>query len=572
MTHFASDGSNQSPLVASGTPVPGTDAESYIASDGTLQEALPIEGGAPGGGSGPVDWADVQNKPASVGVDTRARANHTGTQTASTISDLPDLLAGKVDVVAGKGLSDTNYTQAEKTKLAGIEPLATANDTDENLRDRSTHTGTQTAATISDLPDILATKVEAVAGKTLSDTNYTQAEKAKLASLEDAHFKGVHLGVAGLTAAHPTGAAGDYGVVDNGTDLLWYQWDAAGSEWVARVGESTEVTPAQVKTYYESNPDTNAFTDSEKLALANLTTNGRFTLRRRGTWNAVTNVPELTNGTGVDGDFYAVTVGTTRGFGGRAFTFMPGDWAIYSSGEWQRLALTDTIFLVNGQTGNVNLTAFHVGAKPDSYVPAWSEVTDKPATFAPTTGTTASTAKPGNYQPTWEQVTGKPAFDTLYAPKRVLIHERTFNASNTETYTQLGSGYGAYDHLEMEFYGLAGSAGSLALHVQVMEGAGPWRIAGYVCHTTGHPDAPTQSATAFTLIPEGIGASLCNGNLTVRRNGLPVVSNCTYGDSYRNSFGRMPVNSVSSMRIFFNSIGSAHYITGGTIRVYGINR
>lgn len=47
------------------------------------------------------------------------------------------------------------YTLPEKEKLAGIEPEATKNDTDANLRDRSTHTGTQLASTISDLPAML---------------------------------------------------------------------------------------------------------------------------------------------------------------------------------------------------------------------------------------------------------------------------------------------------------------------------------------------------------------------------------------------------------------------------------
>lgn len=49
MTHVASNGSLQSKLVTTGTPVPGTDAMSHVASDGTLQETLSIHGGEGGG-------------------------------------------------------------------------------------------------------------------------------------------------------------------------------------------------------------------------------------------------------------------------------------------------------------------------------------------------------------------------------------------------------------------------------------------------------------------------------------------------------------------------------------------
>ena len=43
------------------------------------------------------------------------------------------------------------------------------------------------------------------------------------------------------------------------------------------------------------------------------------------------------------------------------------------------------------------------GALPSASV-KWDDITGKPATFPPTTGTTATTAKPGNYVPTSGEV------------------------------------------------------------------------------------------------------------------------------------------------------------------------
>ena len=63
------------------------------------------------------------------------RANHTGTQSADTLTD---------------GTTNKAFTAAERTKLAGVATGATANATDAQLRDRATHTGTQLLATISD--------------------------------------------------------------------------------------------------------------------------------------------------------------------------------------------------------------------------------------------------------------------------------------------------------------------------------------------------------------------------------------------------------------------------------------
>ncbi len=258
------------------------------------------------------------------------------------MADIEISTLGGVIKTVYEGQTNTNaFTDPEKSKLTGIESEATKNASDATLLDRANHTGTQTAGTIVDLPDLLADKVSVVPGKGLSDTNFTQDEKDKLAQLEGAHFKGVHVGLTALQAAHPTAVAGDYAVVDDGVDILWYQWDAAESEWSVRVGESVEITPAQVKAYYESNPDTNVFTDFEKDKLASLINEERFALRRRGTWNATDNIPELQNGEGTPGDFYVVTTAGGQNFGTGMIDFRYQDWVIFFGGVWNRLITTD---------------------------------------------------------------------------------------------------------------------------------------------------------------------------------------------------------------------------------------
>ena len=59
--------------------------------------------------------------------------------------------SNKVDKVAGKQLSTEDFTSVERLKLANIAEQATKNAADDELRDRSTHTGTQPITTISGL-------------------------------------------------------------------------------------------------------------------------------------------------------------------------------------------------------------------------------------------------------------------------------------------------------------------------------------------------------------------------------------------------------------------------------------
>lgn len=117
----------------------------------------------------------------------------------------------------------------------------------------------------------LAGKVDKEAGKGLSSNDYTTAEKTKLAGLEGSHFKGTYVDLAALQAAYPTAAAGDYADVDAGagSEVVRHLWDASDAAWKPQTS-ATPLTAAQVKSLYEANPDTNAYTDAEKAKLAGL--------------------------------------------------------------------------------------------------------------------------------------------------------------------------------------------------------------------------------------------------------------------------------------------------------------
>src|SRR5690606_21312529 len=122
----------------------------------------------------------------------------------------------------------------------------------------------------------LEEKVDTVPGKGLSTEDYTTAEKQKLAGLEGSHFRGTFLSLSALQAGATGPVPGGYADVDAGVgaSVARYVWDDSDGEWVAQGGSADPLTSARVKTLYESNPDTNAFTDAEKQKLSDLPPGG----------------------------------------------------------------------------------------------------------------------------------------------------------------------------------------------------------------------------------------------------------------------------------------------------------
>lgn len=80
--------------------------------------------GGNGGGGGTKDYNALQNLPSING--TTVQGNKTLTD-YGLMTEMSSALNGKVDKVSGKGLSSNDYTNADKSKLNGIEAGAKAN-------------------------------------------------------------------------------------------------------------------------------------------------------------------------------------------------------------------------------------------------------------------------------------------------------------------------------------------------------------------------------------------------------------------------------------------------------------
>jgi hypothetical protein len=101
-----------------------------------------------------------------------------------------------------------------------------------------------------------------------ADTNVlTDAEKIKLASLEASKYRGTFASFAALPLIG--NSDGSYANYDAGAGaaVKLAVWDISDNVWRDVQGASTAETSASIKTKYEANPDTNAFTDAYKAKL-----------------------------------------------------------------------------------------------------------------------------------------------------------------------------------------------------------------------------------------------------------------------------------------------------------------
>ena len=103
----------------------------------------------------------------------------------------------------------------------------------------------------------------------------------------------------------------------------------------------------------------------------------------KGQWDASTNTPTLSNGTGSAGFVYRANVAGTVNFGAGPISFQVGDWAVYNGTIWEYAANSNLVVSVNGQQGVVSLSTTDIPEGTNLYY------TDARAIAAPLTGFTS---------------------------------------------------------------------------------------------------------------------------------------------------------------------------------------
>ena len=88
-------------------------------------------------------------------------------------------------------------------------------------------------------------------------------------------------------------------------------------------------------------------------------------LSYQGTWNASTNAPSLSDGSGTAGDYYIVSTAGSTSLDG-VTDWDVGDWVIANATVWQKLDNSDQVLSVAGKTGAVSLVIADIASLQSS--------------------------------------------------------------------------------------------------------------------------------------------------------------------------------------------------------------
>lgn len=184
-------------------------------------------------------------------------------------------------------------------------------------------------------------------------SNYTAAD-----DLITTHLQGIDSALAG--AAGTDFSDSDFRISDNGdaSKKMAFEVSAISASTTRTITMPDEnvdlglVGTALQSSLLGANNGVAQLDASGKLPASQLTVSA---MEYKGTWNASSNSPSLADGTGDQGDVYAVSVGGSQDLGSGSITFVAGDWIIYNGATWDKVENSTAVASVNGQTGVVVL-------------------------------------------------------------------------------------------------------------------------------------------------------------------------------------------------------------------------
>lgn len=272
------------------------------------------------------------------------------------VLDLKELLSNK-STTTTLGTSDLLYPTQNAVKVYADAVQAFS-------IQRSNHTGTQTASTISDFTTV--TRTAAIASS-IVDADTTHAPDG------NSVFDALALKESTITAT----TSADYYRGDKTFQPLAAAAQAAVVTQVITNGV-TATSPSEDAVFDALALKENTASKNQNNGYAGLDAGGKIlasqlpntVMEFQGQWNASTNTPALANGAGNTGDVYRANVAGTTDFGAGGITFAVGDWAVYNGTIWEYAANSNAVMSVNGQVGVVVLTTTNIAQGTNLYYTA----------------------------------------------------------------------------------------------------------------------------------------------------------------------------------------------------------
>lgn len=259
--------------------------------------------------------------------------------TATAANDVADEVNGKY-AKPGSGIPITDLSSSVQVSLGkadtAIQAVAAANISDSTATGRSLIT----AADASAARTTLGVAYGSSAGTVVQGNDSRLSPSS--ASITDSTSTGRSL----LTASDAAAARSAIGVAYGSTGGTVVQGDdsrVTGAEQTANKGSANGYAGL----------DSGGRVPAGQLPAS--------VMQYLGTYNASTDTPSLSNGSGDTGDVYRVSVSGTRNFGAGNVVLAAGDLIIYTGSVWEKLDTTESVSSVAGRTGDVTLTVADIG-------------------------------------------------------------------------------------------------------------------------------------------------------------------------------------------------------------------